>query len=615
MRFAHPEMLWLLFVLLPLGLFLLGRQRAAERKLAQALREGMALRLTAHLSRERHVWRRLLLLLAIGLVVPGLARPQRGMHYTTAVRTGIDLVIALDVSESMLAEDLRPNRLARARHEISALLDRLEGDRVALVAFAGAAFIQCPLTLDYGAARMFLDYMTPELIPEPGTSLAEALRVSRRAFGEDSDGFRAMILISDGEDHEGEIDQAIAGAREAGIRIFTVGVGSETGEPIPLRNAQGEIEGHKRSRDGQVVLTRLDARALEELAVRTGGLFVRAGTVLGLDRVLGEIQQMERRELEAGIRVVYEERYVYFIWLALVCLLIEWYLPLRRGWTRRRPHDIHSGAARIAPFLTGVLLTAGAACGIPVAAAGGGALPQSDPEVWQQEVEENEIYRAEHPQDPRPLYNLGNLYHQKGEFGEAQAFYEAASSSAEQELARRVAYNLGNTLYRAGDPQRAREAFLEALRIDSSDASAKRNLELTQRLLDQLAQMQSPSNGQEQGQEQEQEQERSSDQGSADGRKSPQDQQDDQSEPLPPETESEPEASSEDDPPAEDERSEEKQPDAPASRDSRGAAADSSALSELQLQQILRGLESNERELLKRRFRSRSRNLEVEKDW
>ncbi|MCK4303492.1 MAG: VWA domain-containing protein, partial [Candidatus Eisenbacteria sp.] len=330
MRFAHPHILWLLLLLPVVGLFAWARLRAGSRALERALSPGMSARLTQHLATGRRMMGLLLLLLTCLFLILGAARPQRGTQYVKASRRGIDVLIALDLSESMLAEDLKPNRLLRARHEIGGIIDRLRGDRIGLVAFAGAAFVQCPLTLDYAAARMFLEFMGPDLIPEPGTSLAEALRVSTRAFDSDGDEFKALILISDGEDHAGEVEEAAREARRAGVRVFSVGIGSASGEPIPVRDSEGSIEGYKKDKSGKIILTRLNDDSLRRIAESTRGLYVRAGGTLGLDRVMKAIDQMDKKELEGGIRVLYEERYSYFLWPAIVLLLAQWWIPLRR---------------------------------------------------------------------------------------------------------------------------------------------------------------------------------------------------------------------------------------------------------------------------------------------
>jgi len=503
MRFANPEMLWLL-LLLPVLAGLAGwRLRAGDAQLRRAMSEPMAARLTSHLVRGRLRWTLFLMILAMGLVILGGARPQRGTQYITAAREGIDVIVALDVSESMLAEDLKPSRLLRARHEIAGIIDRLRGDRIGLVAFAGAAFVQCPLTLDYAAARMFLEYMGPDLIPEPGTSLAEAISVACRAFESEGDEFKALILISDGEDHVGDLEKAVRAARQQGVRIFSVGIGSESGEPIPLRDGAGAVTGYKRDQEGKIVMTRLNEAPLRQAAEDTRGLYVRAGGTLGLDRIMSEIERMEKKELSGGVRVLYEDRYSYFVWPAAILLLGLWFLPGRRpggvpGRASRRP-------AAVSLLLAGFLLLAGTvpqagsqgmpqggsqgrpqggsqgmpqggSQGMPQGGSlamppggaqlppGGAQLPPGSPrdemldeEQWNELLARNEVYRAEHPEDPRPFFNLGNLYHLKGDFEDATEFYDVAAGRSDAALSARVAYNRGNTLYKMGRLAEARE--------------------------------------------------------------------------------------------------------------------------------------------------------------
>jgi Ca-activated chloride channel family protein len=562
MRFAHTAVLWLLLALPLLALFLARGQRRGERALERALGPRMAARLAGPRAPHAADLRALLVLLALGCLILGAARPQRGAQYVAAKRTGGDVVIALDVSSSMLAEDLKPNRLQRARHEVATILDRLQGDRVGLVAFAGAAFVQCPLTLDYSAARMFLDFMGPDLIAEPGTDLGEALRVSTRAFGEEGEGYRALVLITDGEDHAGEVEAAAQAARKAGVRVYAVGIGGGGGEPIPERDADGKVIGFKQDREGRVVMSRLHEETLRQIAETTGGVYVAAGNTLGLDRILDEIDRLEKRELAGGIRVLYEERYRYFVWPALLMLLLEAWVPLRR---RAR------GAAALL-----LLLVAGAG---PMAARGAAQTnaPAPLPPGWSERLAENEVFREGHPGDPRPLYNLGNLYHEQGDFARAEEFYQAAVAHLEGEAGARAYYNLGNTRFRAGRFPEARDAFLESLRRDPKNEDAKQNLELTQKMLDERSSPPDSSNQQQQQQQQDQQQQ---DQQQKDQQK--QDQQQDQ-----------------------------QQTETTASPDS----TQSVPLNEVQLNQLLRGLENEERELLERRFQARARRLDAEKDW
>lgn len=680
MRFAHAEVLWVLLALPLLALLLAHRARRGERELARALGPRMAARLTSGRAPGRRTLRAALWLLALALLVLAAARPQRGMQYVTAHRMGGDVIVALDVSASMLAEDLKPNRLQRARHEIAGLLDRLEGDRIGLVAFAGAAFVQCPLTLDYAAARMFLDYMGPDLIPEPGTDLGQALRVATGAFDPESEGYRALVLITDGEDHGGDVDGATAEARRAGVRVYAVGIGNAQGEPIPERDEAGRVTGFKQDREGRVVMSRLEEETLRRISSETDGVYVRAGSTLGLERIIGAINEMEKRELAGGVRVLYEERYRYFVWPAVALLLFESWMPQgrlrRRGASRSAARGSSgtagpNGAADRIPspranrkakaalplgLLLGALLSAGAllpggACGaqagpqpgprtVPAApdarppAAGGAAeaLPEAPPGElppdWSRRLTENEVFREQHPGDPRPLYNLGNLYHIKGDFPQAEEFLRAAAPGWDGQEAAHAHYNLGNTLYRAGRLEEAREAYLEALRRDPDDADAKYNLELTQRMIDAVAQQQqqqqqqqdqqgreNPQDSQDQqGQQNQQDREDQRDQQSQD-QQDQQSQGDQQSQQDPQERQDQQDQQDRQD--QQDQRNQQDQrsgQDAQSSRSGEEREAPQT-LDEMQLQQVLRGLEGEERELLERRFQARARRLNVEKDW
>jgi Ca-activated chloride channel family protein len=238
----------------------------------------------------------------------------------------------------MLAQDVAPSRLARARREISAFLDGLQGDRVALVVFAGEAFLQCPLTLDHGAARLFLDVVDQNSVTRQGTNLAAAIRTSLGAFGEGEDKYRAIVLVTDGEDQTGEGIRAAEEAARRGIRVYTIGVGSEDGEPIPLSPEEGG--GFKKDRAGEIVMTALDAGSLERIALATGGEFHRATTgELELGRIHESLEKLGEKELATRTFTQYEERFQIPLALALLVLLWDFVLPERlrgrREWEGR----------------------------------------------------------------------------------------------------------------------------------------------------------------------------------------------------------------------------------------------------------------------------------------
>jgi Ca-activated chloride channel family protein len=332
MRFAAPGYLWLLLALPVLAaLFvLLFRQR---RRALEAFGDRPLIdRLTVSASTERRVIKAAFVLGSTFFLVLALARPQWGASLETVTRRGIDIIVAVDTSLSMLAEDVKPSRLTQARAAISSLLDLLEGDRVGLVAFAGTAYVACPLTLDYAAASMFVDVLDTELIPVKGTGIAAAIRKSTEAFRTEDRRYKVLILITDGEDHEGDVSGAVQAAAEAGVIIYSIGVGSPSGEPIPLRDDRGKMTGYKDDREQRKVTSRLGESSLEEIAIATGGRYYRS-TAEGIElrRIYEEIAGMDRKTMSSRLQSAYEERYPIPLALALVLLALEIAIGDRRS--------------------------------------------------------------------------------------------------------------------------------------------------------------------------------------------------------------------------------------------------------------------------------------------
>jgi Ca-activated chloride channel family protein len=331
MRFGAPVYLWLLPVLPVLaGLFALQFHR---RRRALEVFGDLALmrRLSWSASLERRVIKVGLTLGAALFLILALARPQWGARLETVSRKGVDVIVAVDTSLSMLTEDVKPNRLAAARAAVSSLLDLLQGDRIGLVAFAGKASVACPLTLDYAAAAIFVDLLDPNLIPVPGTALAQAVTVSARAFRTGERRNKVLILITDGEDHEGDVESAVRAAADEGVTIYTVGVGTPNGEPIPLRNARGEIVGYKEDRQRRKVTSRLDESLLVSIASSTGGKYFRS-TAEGIElrKIYEEVAGMDRTTLSSRLHTAYEERYQYPLAAAILLLTLEAGLSERR---------------------------------------------------------------------------------------------------------------------------------------------------------------------------------------------------------------------------------------------------------------------------------------------
>lgn len=339
MRFSRPELLHLLWpavILLPV--LFAWAVRSANRARARLIAEELVPKLADGWNAGRLRTKAILQVTGVLLVIFALTGPRVGSREITVKRRGIDLVMCIDTSMSMMAQDIRPSRLAKARRQVSAFFERLEGDRVGLVVFAGSAFLQCPLTLDYGAARLFLDVVDVNSVATPGTNLGAAIRTALEAFPEGEDKYKAIVLVTDGEDHGGAGLRAAEEAGRRGIRIYTIGVGSESGEPIPLPMEEGG--GYKKDRHGEIVMTALDTESLERIALETGGEFHRATTgELELDRIYSSLAGLEEREVASRSFTAFEERFQVPLGLGLLLLLIDFVLPERvrtkREWEGR----------------------------------------------------------------------------------------------------------------------------------------------------------------------------------------------------------------------------------------------------------------------------------------
>ncbi|MCF7810409.1 VWA domain-containing protein [bacterium] len=330
-RFAHPEylfLLWLVGLIAVIIFFEYKWRLSAMRKWAKEPLWDAAL---PDRAPGMILLKRLLLTGALGMLVLALSGPQVGTKLVEVTREGADVAIAVDVSQSMLTEDITPNRMMKARHEIQKFLSDLRGDRVALVPFAGVAFVQVPLTLDYSAVNSILNALEPGMIPQPGTSLSAAIKQSMRAFSDESKAQRVIILITDGEDHEqGALDEAKEAAKE-GVIIYTVGMASPTGGPIPEKDERGRITGYKKDEKGGTVISRLDDKLLSEIAKTTGGEFYRATSVGSeFKDIFRKIAGLDKEQFEAKEYTDYEDRFQWLLSAALILILIAEFLPRSR---------------------------------------------------------------------------------------------------------------------------------------------------------------------------------------------------------------------------------------------------------------------------------------------
>ncbi len=321
MRIAAPALL-LAWLILPLLAVLMGLAMARQRALLSRLgRPRTVRRLARAASVQRRAAKATLLLAALFFLILALARPQWGQVVEPVTRRGVDVVLALDVSESMRAQDVSPDRFTRAKALAGDLVRRLDGNRLGLVAFAGSGFIQCPLTLDQSAVRLFLDILDVGDVPDPGSNLEEAIRVGLTAFPKESGGRRVLILLTDGEDFDGRAAAAAAVAAEAGVVLYAIGMGTTTGGPIPRAATSARSAGYKKDRAGRIITTRLDPEHLETVARAGGGRYLRAGAALAeADVLAAEIDRMEKSDLSSRMVTTHKERYQLPL-LAAVCIL------------------------------------------------------------------------------------------------------------------------------------------------------------------------------------------------------------------------------------------------------------------------------------------------------
>jgi Ca-activated chloride channel homolog len=333
MRFAAPEYFYIGFAAIALvTLFFLWSARKKRRLLGLFADRKLLAGLTANFSPTKRRYKYLLLFLAMMFLVLALARPQYGTHMVMLKREGQDVMIVVDCSKSMLAEDMKPNRLEKAKQEVRGLISRMKGDRVGLVAFAGAAFTECPLTLDYSAAQMFVDVLDVDLIPAPGTNIGAAIATATKGFNEKERKNKVMIIITDGEDFGGDIKGAVKEAKLQGVKIFAIGIGKLEGEPIPIRNDRGDMVGYKKDERGELVLTRLDEQMLQDVAAETDGRYYHASAgEIALDQIYEDINTMDKKEQKGMLMTQYEDRYQYLLPLAVFCLGAEILISERKS--------------------------------------------------------------------------------------------------------------------------------------------------------------------------------------------------------------------------------------------------------------------------------------------
>ncbi|MDQ6624876.1 MAG: VWA domain-containing protein, partial [Verrucomicrobiota bacterium] len=459
--------------------------------------------LGAMVNRFRRNLRFALLVAGLGLALVALAQPRWGYTYEEVKRKGLDLIIAVDTSRSMLANDVPPNRLQRVKLAGQDLINELRGDRVGLIAFAGRAFLQAPLTIDYDAATEALTDLDTNVIPEGGTNISEAITLAVKTYGKSAVGNRALIIFTDGEDLAGESVAVAKTAADAGVRIFTVGVGTPEGSLIPL-GAQSGGTAFVKDPNGQVVKSKLDEGKLREIAQVTGGMFfpLTNGPETMRQLYAEGLSKMQAAEIDARMSQQPIERYQWPLGAALLALAASMLISER---TRHRRSSVKNGGHR--PPLQGstasavlILLLAGSLRANAASPGLDAYRAERFPEAYAQLQQTLEAHPDSRATD-KIQFDAGAAAYKMKEYAKASQSFSQALLSPDVQLQERSHYNLGNTLYQRGETQKSNETKLtdwtnalqhydEALKIDPKDKQAKENSEFVKKKIEELKKQQ-----------------------------------------------------------------------------------------------------------------------------
>jgi Ca-activated chloride channel family protein len=503
MNFAHPKVLWFGLVLLPLlAVFFWYTWRKRREVIALFVQNKALAQLALGVSVPRQKLRRVILLVAVAFLLLGMAGPQFGFTWEEAAQRGRDIIVAIDTSRSMLATDVQPDRLTRAKLAALDLLKIGKFDRFGLIAFAGTAFLQCPLTFDDEAFRQSVQILQPGIIPQGGTALSEAIKTAREAFGTDAeDNHKILIMFTDGEDHEEHVKETAESAAGGGVRIFTVGVGTPGGELLRVRDEQGSLV-YVKDDEGNVVKSRLNEQLLREIATVGKGFYLplQGGNAMDVLYQKG-LAPLPTSERNSKLMKQLKNQFYWPLALGILLLIVEIFVPEQKR-AARKSEPKATPAAAVAALILLML--------IPQAQASAAkAQRHYNDKEYKSSLSEYQELIAKNPNDGRLRYNAGAAAYQASKFDEAVKQFQASAASPDLDLQQQSFYNLGNAEFRVGEadsnPQnrsavweQAIQHYDAALKLNAQDKDAEFNRELVKKKLEELKQQQQKDKNQKQ---------------------------------------------------------------------------------------------------------------------
>lgn len=510
-QFAHP--VWLAVglatsLLLAEALYL--AEKCRRKAMQQFASPELAAHLTRNISRRRRLWKGLLLILTLFLCFTALARPQYGYHWEEVKRRGIDLLFALDTSRSMLVEDIKPNRLARAKMGIYDFINQLEGDRVGLLPFAGSSYLMCPLTLDYNAFNQSLESIDTKIIPRGGTSLSKVINSATNILGEKSS-HKILIILTDGENLEGDAIAAAEQAAKAGVTIYTVGVGTRSGELIPLANGKGVVK----DASGNPVRSQLDAKTLIKIAETTGGIYAPLGKAgEGLETIYNnKLSLVPKEELSGRRHKVLKEQFQWPLAGAILLLIVEFLINDRRREKTVTASSI-AGLAKRHRSSAGILMLA-VLLALPVSSKASEADIAYNNGDYSTAVKLYAKQLEKQPEDAQRQFNLGVASCKNKQYDEAIEAFSKTLKSDDLSLQEKAYFNRGNAFYSKGaslvqkqpdeaikEWQQAVDSFQAAVNLTPQDTAAQENLDSVQKELKKLKKLKKQQEKQKQDQQQ-----------------------------------------------------------------------------------------------------------------